>query len=88
VIRYLRIPESGTSCLRWDLKANSPIFKKALLNRLGLKQDFVIAESDLSLVISQIDDTDFAVETNLESFGLTREEAHKFVESALLVRAI
>ncbi len=67
-----------------DLKANSPIFKKALLNRLGLKQDFVIAESDLSLVISQIDDTDFAVETNLESFGLTREEAHKFVESALL----
>jgi len=67
-----------------DLKANSRIFKKALLNRLGLKPDFVIAESDLSLVIRQIDDADFAVETNLENFGLTREETHKFVESSLL----
>lgn len=82
------IPENtGVSALLafdGDLKANSPIFKKALLNRLRLKPDCAITESNLSLVIHQIDDTDFAVDTNLASFGLTREETHKFVESSLL----
>jgi hypothetical protein len=67
-----------------DLKINSPIFKTALLSRLRLMPQFAAKELDVSLTIHPIDDTDYAVETNLESFGLTKEETHKTVESSLL----
>src|SRR5260370_26019466 len=67
-----------------DLKANSPIFRTALLSRLRLIPNFTAQESDVSLTIRSIDDTDYVVETNLESFGLTKEVTHKTVESSLL----
>jgi hypothetical protein len=67
-----------------ELKNNSPIFRKALLSRLRLRSNFRAQESDISLVVRPIDDTDYVVETNLESLGLTTQEAHKVVESSLL----
>jgi hypothetical protein len=82
------IPEDagGAAILAFDgdLKANSPIFRTALLSRLRLIPSFTAQQSDVSLTIRAIDDTDYQVETNLESFGLTKEEAHKNVESSLL----
>ena len=82
------IPEDagGAAILAFDsdLKANSPIFRTALLSRLRLIPNFTAQESDVSLTIRSIDDTDYVVETNLESFGLTKEETHKTVESSLL----
>jgi hypothetical protein len=82
------IPEEagGAAILAFDsdLKANSPIFRTALLSRLRLMPNFSAQEADVSLIIRPIDDTDYVVETNLESFGLTKEEAHKTIESSLL----
>jgi hypothetical protein len=82
------IPEDagGAAILAFDsdLKVNSPIFRTALLSRLRLMPNFTAQESDVSLTIRPIDDTDYVVETNLESFGLTKEETHKTVESSLL----
>jgi len=82
------IPEDagGAAILAFDseLKANSPIFRTALVSRLRLMPNFTAQQSDVSLTIRPVDDTDYQVETNLESFGLTKEETHKTVESSLL----
>jgi hypothetical protein len=68
-----------------DLRANAPMFKAALMSRLRRRTGFgSIEEADVSLVVRPIDDTDFVTESNLESLGLTKEEAHKIVESSLL----
>jgi hypothetical protein len=82
------IPEDagGAAILAFDsdLKANSPIFRTALVSRLRLMPNFTAQGSDVSLSIRPIDDTDYVVETNVENFGLTKEETHKTVESSLL----
>jgi hypothetical protein len=83
------IPEnSGVSALLAfdsDLRANAPMFKKALMSRLRIRPDFgSVEESSVSLIVRPIDDTDFATESNLESLGLAKEEVHKIVESSLL----
>jgi hypothetical protein len=82
------IPEDagGAAILAFDseLKANSPIFRTALVSRLRLVPNFIAQQSDVSLTVHPVDDTDYHVETNLESFGLTKEETHKTVESSLL----
>lgn len=68
-----------------DLRANAPIFKKALLSRLRLRPGLEdIGEPAVSLVVRPIDETDFETESNLESLGLTTEDSHKVLESALL----
>lgn len=83
------VPEnSGVSALLAfdaDLKSNARIFKKALLSQLRLRPGFEnIEEPAVSLVVRKIDETDFETESNLESLGLAKEDAHKILESALL----
>lgn len=78
---------SGLSALKaheMDLRANSPIFKKALLMKLRRERGMAVAESDLDLKIITIDDTDYKVESNLDRLGLNVEEAHAIIEQALL----
>lgn len=56
---------------------------------MALRRDQSVetTESDLELRVIALDDTDFRVETNLSKFGLTTEQEHKIVESALLANA-
>lgn len=67
-----------------DLRANSPIIKMALVMRLRLAHKIELSESDISVRLIPIDETDFATESNLESLGLEKVQAHGVLQSALL----
>jgi hypothetical protein len=67
-----------------DLRANSPVLKKALAMTLRKGRRMEISESDITLRVFPIDETDVRVECNLSVFGIAMEGQHKIVELALL----
>jgi len=67
-----------------DLRANSPVLRKALALVLRKTKQASIPESQLKFRIVPIDDTDFKAESNLTRFGVTTDEEHAFIERALL----
>lgn len=66
-----------------ELRADSRIVRRSLLMKLQRDKGFEITEEDLRFRIHTLDHSDFAADANLNVFGLTEQEAHKTVESAI-----
>jgi hypothetical protein len=79
-------PEVGSSAMLSfdsDLRSNSPLLTQALVLKLGAAgRGFDPAKLSLKLV--PIDAEDFNCETNLEKLGISTEESHSLIQSALL----
>jgi hypothetical protein len=67
-----------------DLRANSPVLRKALALLLSKTKRLPVLESQIEVRMIPLDDTDFRAESNLASFGLSAEEQHRIIERALL----
>jgi hypothetical protein len=84
----LPVPEdSGFPALKdlsAELHANSPIFKRALLMNLRHFKGIVGNDSEVSLRIIPMDETDVRVESNIDRYGLDVAESHKHIQASLL----
>ena len=66
-----------------DLRSNSPLLTQALALKLKAAGR-TIDPAELSLKLIQIDDEDFRCDSNLDKLGISTEESHSIIQSALL----
>lgn len=84
----LDVPEnSGFDAIKGqecDLRSNSPVLIKALAVKLRRDWEINVAESDIKLNLTPLDETDYKAESNLSAFGLDEQHEHTAIEAALL----
>jgi len=82
------VPDAGIETIKQltsDLASNSPIVKTAVAFLLSQKIGKAVIPEDFDLVVHQLDQTDFRVETNLANKArLEDKEGHDLVAAALL----
>jgi hypothetical protein len=67
-----------------DLRANTPVLKKAVAMRLRKVRNIEVPESEIEFSVTQIDEASFRAESNLVSYGISEREEHNIIEVALL----
>lgn len=67
-----------------DLASSDPFLKVSLLRVLSREHRLALKMTEVKLTFTQLDDTDFRSESNLECLGLNEDINHKAIESACL----
>lgn len=70
--------------MRKELRAGSLVLRRSLSMRLRAARGLEVPDSELDFRVIPISETEFKLESNLNRFGLSDEEAHKIMESACL----
>ena len=71
--------------LKADMVSQAPVIRKSLALTLRVERALDVDEGSIEFRIHQVDETDFRIETNLDSLlGLGTEEQHRLVERSLL----
>jgi hypothetical protein len=90
IVKAIRLIDTGAGTqtlaqLKLDLAAEVPTIRRSLTMVLRDQKGLEIEQEDIAVSVRRIDETDFAVQTNLDRLaGLNDQEQHPIVERALL----